>query len=130
MQEKDIAADREGVITYWNAGAERIFGHPAAEALGRSLDLIIPERLRERHWRGWDDVIETGRSRYGDDDLLSVPGQRRDGSALSVEFSIHPVHGTDGILTGFAATMRDVTARWEQLRELRRKLADRAAPAE
>lgn len=122
-----IAADGEGVITFWNAGAERVFGYTGEEALGSSLDLIIPERLRERHWHGWRDVMRTGRSRYGDDDLLSVPSQRQDGRPLSVEFTIHPIHGPGGTLAGIAATLRDVTARFNQMRELRKRLADQDA---
>lgn len=123
-----VAADAEGVITFWNAGAERIFGFPADEAVGSSLDLIIPERLRDRHWQGWRQVMATGRSRYTDDDLLSVPGRRRDGTPLSVEFTIHPLTGPDGSLTGIAATLRDVTARFEELRALRKELARRDKP--
>src|SRR5215468_933549 len=71
-----VAADREGIIRFWNRGAERIFGHAAAAAIGRSLDLIIPERLRQRHWDGYRHTMETGQSRYGDGDLLSVPALR------------------------------------------------------
>lgn len=119
-----LAADTDGTITYWNAGAERIFGHTRDEAVGSSLDLIIPERLRERHWQGWREVVRTGRSRYGDGDLLGVPSHRRDGTSISVEFTIHPIWGDGGVMTGIAATLRDVTARFNQLRELRKKLAD------
>ena len=68
-----IAADRDGIICFWNPGAERMFGHVSGEAIGRSLDLIIPERLRQRHWDGFRQTMETGRSRYGEGDLLSVP---------------------------------------------------------
>ena len=118
-----VAADTAGVITYWNAGAERIFGYPAAEARGASLDLIIPERLRDRHWQGWRRVMDTGRSRYGDADVLAVPGRRRDGTPLSVEFSLHPVRDPDGAVRGIAATLRDVTARFTEVRQLRRELA-------
>ena len=118
-----VAAGTDGVITFWNSGAERIFGHAAAEAIGRSLDLIIPERLRDRHWAGWQQVIATGQSRYGAADLLSVPGVRRDGTTVSVEFTIHPVHDASGQLLGLAATMRDVTQRFNELRELRRRAA-------
>ncbi len=124
-----IAADREGVIGFWNAGAERIFGYSCDEATGRSLDLIIPERLRERHWEGWSRVVATGESRYGAGDLLSVPSRHRDGTRLSLEFTIHPLHDPAGGLLGIAATLRDVTARFEEIRDLRRKLAERnAAP--
>jgi PAS domain S-box-containing protein len=118
-----VAAGTDGVITFWNAGAERIFGHAPAEAVGQSLDLIIPERLRDRHWAGWQQVIATGQSRYGAADLLAVPGVRQDGSTVSVEFTIHPVRDADGQLLGLAATMRDVTQQFNELRELRRRAA-------
>jgi PAS domain S-box-containing protein len=123
-----IAADREGVIGFWNAGAERIFGYPRDEAVGQSLDLIIPERFRERHWAGWRRVVEAGQSRYGAGDLLSVPSQQRDGSKLSIEFTIHPVHDPAGGLQGIAATVRDATPHFEEIRALRRKLAERQDP--
>ncbi|MBV8755379.1 MAG: PAS domain-containing protein [Hyphomicrobiales bacterium] len=118
-----VATDRDGVITFWNPGAERIFQHAAAEAVGRSLDLIIPERLRARHWSGYRQFIATGRSRYGEGDLLAVPGVRKDGSRVSLEFTIVPLTDPDGRIAGVAALMRDVTARFEETRELRRKLA-------
>jgi len=118
-----IATDRQGVILFWNPGAERIFQYLQNEAVGQSLDLIIPERLRARHWSGYGQFIETGRSRYGDGDLLAVPGVRKDGSRLSLEFTIVPLKDADGRIEGVAALMRDVTARFEETRELRRKLA-------
>ena len=118
-----VAADREGVIRFWNPGAERIFQYPAGEAVGKSLDLIIPERLRARHWSGWRRVMETGQSRYGEGDLLAVPGMRRDGTRISLEFTIVPLKDDAGRIGGIAAVMRDVTARFEELRELRRRLA-------
>jgi PAS domain S-box-containing protein len=118
-----IATDRDGVILFWNPGAERIFQYLASEAIGRSLDLIIPERLRARHWSGYRHFMETGRSRYGDGDLLAVPGMRKDGTRLSLEFTVVALKGADGRIDGVAALMRDVTARFEETRELRRKLA-------
>jgi PAS domain S-box-containing protein len=117
-----IAADRDGIIRFWNPGAERIFGHAASEAVGRSLDLIIPERLRQRHWDGYRHTIATGQSRYGEADLLSVPALRRDGATLSVEFTIVPLKA-DGQIVGIVAIMRDATKRFEEMRALRRKLA-------
>src|SRR5688572_2824260 len=81
-----IYADREGAIRYWNAGAERVFGFAAAEALGQSLDLIIPEKQRRLHWAGYDAVMASGQSRYGSGDLLSVPALTKDGRRISVEF--------------------------------------------
>ena len=95
-----IATDREGVIQIWNAGAERIFGYTAEEATGPSLDLILPERLRSRHWQGHRQVIETGESRYGHGDLLSVPSMRKDGEKISVEFTIVPLKDEAGRMSG------------------------------
>jgi PAS domain S-box-containing protein len=115
-----IAADAAGVIRLWNPGAERIFGFAEQEALGRSLDLIIPERLRQRHWHGYRQVMQTGRSRYGAGDLLAVPGVHKDGRRISLEFTIALLRSDDGGITGIAAVLRDVTARFEELRALRK----------
>ena len=118
-----VAADDKGVIRFWNPGAERLFGYSAEEALGRSLDLIIPERLRGRHWEGFQRVMVTGESRYGEADLLAVPALRRDGATISVEFTVVPLH-SGGRMIGMAAVMRDVTKRFEETRALKRKLAE------
>jgi PAS domain S-box-containing protein len=120
-----IYADAAGLIRFWNKGAQRIFGFSAEEALGQSLDLIIPEKLRERHWQGYRAVIESGKSRYGTGDLLAVPGIRKDGTRVSLEFTIVPFVGRDGRLQGIAAVLRDVTARFEELQRLRKELAAR-----
>jgi PAS domain S-box-containing protein len=118
-----VATDRDGRIVFWNPGAERIFGFAAREAVGQSLDLIIPENLRARHWEGFRHVMETGTSRYGHGDLLSVPGLTRDGRRISVEFTIVMLRDGERI-AGTVAVMRDVTKRFEEVRELRRKLAE------
>ena len=118
-----IAADAAGVILFWNPGAERIFGFTAAEAIGQSLDLIIPEALRQRHWQAYHQVMRTGQSRYGQGDLLAVPGVRKDGKRISLEFTITPLRTGDGSLKGTGAILRDVTARFEELRSLRRRAA-------
>ncbi|MFE7117477.1 PAS domain S-box protein, partial [Streptomyces sp. NPDC057654] len=81
-----VITDREGLIRYWNQGAERIFGFSAAEVEGRSLDVIIPEKHRQRHWDGYRTAMEKGTSRYGADDLLAVPALAADGRKLSIEF--------------------------------------------
>ena len=119
-----VAADRDGVIRFWNPGAERIFGHTSDEAIGRSLDLIIPERLRQRHWDGFRQTMETGRSRYGEGDVLSVPALRKDGTTISVEFTIVLLKSEPVGIRGIVAIMRDVTQRFEEMRQLRRKLAE------
>jgi PAS domain S-box-containing protein len=119
-----LYAERDGVIRYWNAGAERLFGFPAAEAIGQSLDIIVPERLRDRHWKGWDHVLETGVTRYGGADTLSVPASRKDGSTVSVDFTIQMVRDEAGKILGFAAILRDVTARFEREKALGKKLKE------
>src|SRR4051812_23042650 len=119
-----IATDRGGVVTFWNPGAERIFGFSSAEAVGQPLDLIIPDNLRARHWSGYRHAMETGESRYGHGDLLSVPGLTRDGRRISVEFTIVMLRDAQQRPAGTAAILRDVSKRFEETRELRRKLAD------
>lgn len=122
-QDAIIYADRDGVIRLWNAGAEAIFGHSAADALGQSLDLIIPERLQPRHWEGWHRVMETGETRYGRE-LLAVPGLRADGTRISLEFSIAMLRDDAGAIAGIAAILRDVSARREEDIALRKRLAE------
>jgi len=123
MADAIVYADAEGVIRVWNRGATRIFGFAEAEALGRSLDLIVPENLRERHWQGYRATMRTGQSRYGNGQILSVPAVRKDGTRVSVEFTIVPFTDNAGRMIGIAAIMRDATARFEELRALRRQLA-------
>lgn len=122
-QDAIVYADRDGVIRFWNRGAERIFGFASAEAVGQRLDLIIPPNLRARHWEGFETTMKTGQSRYGAGDLLSVPALRQDGRRISVEFTIVPFHDAGGTIIGIGAVMRDVTARFEELKELRRRAA-------
>jgi PAS domain S-box-containing protein len=115
-----VIADAGGVIRYWNAACERIFGFTGAEARGQSLDIIIPPNLRTRHWQGWQETMRTGTTRYGAGDLLSVPALRKDGTRLSVEFSILPFRDAGGTITAMGAIMRDVTKRFEELKALRK----------
>jgi PAS domain S-box-containing protein len=117
-----VFADREGTIRLWNAGAEAVFGFSKREALGKPLEIIIPERLRERHSEGYRRVMQTGESRYSQD-LLAVPALRKDGSRISIEFSIAVVSSDAGAILGAAAIIRDVTARWERDRALKQKVA-------
>jgi PAS domain S-box-containing protein len=119
-----IAADRKGIIVFWNPGAERIFGHASDAAIGQSLDIIIPERLRKRHREGYQRVMENGESRYGYGDVLAVPGMKKNGGKVSIEFTIIPLRDGNGALTGVAAIMRDVTKRVEEMRALKKQLAE------
>lgn len=116
-----LYTDRAGIIRYWNAGCERMFGFSAAEALDRSLEIIIPETLRERHNRGHAETMRTGHTKYAAGDLLSVPALRKDGQRISVEFSIIPFRDANGDMRGLAAIMRDVTRRFEEMKALRRQ---------
>jgi PAS domain S-box-containing protein len=119
-----IYADAEGKIQVWNEGAQRIFGFAANEAIGQTLDVIIPTNLRERHWTGFDQTMRTGESRYGAGDLLAVPAMRKDGTRISVEFTIVPFRDSSGRMEGIAAVLRDITPRFEELRTLRRQVAE------
>jgi PAS domain S-box-containing protein len=119
-----MASDVEGKIMFWNPGATRIFGFDATEALGQSLDLIIPEKLRARHWQGYRHVIATGHSRYSEGDLLSVPALTKDGRRISVEFTIAILRDDQGNMIGMASVMRDSTARFEEMKSLRRRIAE------
>jgi PAS domain S-box-containing protein len=121
-----IAAGHDGIICFWNPGAERVFGYARGDAIGRSLDLIVPERLRERHWDGYRTTIATGKSRYGDGDVLSVPALHQNGTTISVEFTIIPLTNESGAMIGLAAICRDVTKRFEETRALKRRLAEAA----
>jgi PAS domain S-box-containing protein len=122
IPEAVIFADREGMVRLWNGAAETMFGYSADEALGQSLDLIVPERFRARHWEGYRHVMATGVTSYGQR-LLAVPAMRKDGQRISIEFSIALLKDERGEVTGAAAVIRDVTARWQAERELKRRLA-------
>jgi PAS domain S-box-containing protein len=117
-----IAADKSGIIRFWNPGAERVFGFRSAEAIGQSLDIIIPERLRQRHWEGYDRTMKTGRTRYGEGDTLAVPAVREDSEQISIEFTVALLQDRSGQLLGIAAILRDVTKRYEQIRALKQQL--------
>jgi len=116
-----LFADRDGRIRLWNTGAEAMFGYRADEALGQSLDLIIPERQRARHWEGWEKVMATGVTRYGRD-VLAVPAMRKDGSRISIEFNILLLRTDAGEILGAAALIQDVTARWQREKEMKARL--------
>ncbi|WP_055533794.1 PAS domain S-box protein [Streptomyces graminilatus] len=124
-----VVIDGDGLIRFWNRGAERVFGFSAADVDGRSLDVIIPERHRKRHWDGFREAMERGTTRYGDADLLNVPALAADGRKLSIEFSVVLLPAPDGG-TYVGAVIRDVTARHERERQRERELALRRAEAE
>jgi PAS domain S-box-containing protein len=117
-----VVADSDGVITFWNNAATRIFGWSATEAVGRSLDLIIPERFRERHWAGYRNTMATGHTSYGDR-LLEVPALHRDGHTVSIAFTVTLLFAGGTAPRAIAAVVRDDTARWHERRRLRAELA-------
>jgi PAS domain S-box-containing protein len=123
-----VYADEHGVIRFWNRGAERIFGFAEAETLGNTLDLIIPENLRGRHWQGYAATMESGTTRYGTGEILAVPAMHKEGQRISIEFTILPFRDRTGGMQGIAAILRDVSARFEQMRALRRQLTERSTP--
>ena len=123
MPDAVIYADGEGIIQFWNYGAERIFGYAEREALGQSLDIIVPENLRQRHWMGYQKTMRTGETRYGASDLLAVPAIGKDGTRISVEFTILPFHDDVGRMVGIAAVVRDVTRRFEEMKQLRKEIS-------
>ncbi|HEY3539880.1 MAG: PAS domain-containing protein [Trinickia sp.] len=123
-----VVSDAEGSITLWNPAAERMFGFTEQEALGQSLDLIIPQRLQQRHWDGYRKTMETGQTRYGND-VLKVPAVHKDGRALSIAFTVALLHSADGALTGIVAVIRDETSRFQEDRNLRKRLAELEARA-
>jgi PAS domain S-box-containing protein len=118
-----IVTDASGAIRYWNRASEAMFGHSPEQAMGASLDIIIPEKLRERHWEGYWRVMATGETRYAGR-MLAVPALRADGSRISVEFTVTLLRDPGGSLWGIGAILRDVTARWEQQRALAQELKD------
>jgi PAS domain S-box-containing protein len=118
-----VVCDARGTVTLWNPAAERMFGYTEEEALGQPLDIIIPERLRKRHWDGYFKTMETGVTRYGHD-VLRVPAVDKDGRALSIAFTVALLEGADGKVEAIVAIIRDETRRFEEDRALRRRLAE------
>ncbi len=119
-----ILGDAKGIIRLWNTGAEALFGFTAEEAVGQSMDLIIPERLRGRHWDGYHKLMATGASRYGSGDLLAVPAVTKSGHTISIEFTIQMLKGAAGEIVGPVATIRDVTKRFQREKEMARRLKE------
>lgn len=118
-----VVSDANGAINLWNPAAEHLFGFTKAEALGNSLDLIIPERLRERHWAGYRKTMASGETRYGHD-LLRVPAVHKDGRALSIAFTVGLLYGPQREVQGIVAAIRDETTRFAEERNLLKRLAE------
>jgi PAS domain S-box-containing protein len=114
-----VYTDDLGIIRYWNKGAARIFGYSETEALGHSLDIIIPETLRQRHWDGYRRMMATGESRHSATELLSVPAQTKSGATVSIQFTVAPVRDESRKLCGIVALLRDITRDYLEMKRLR-----------
>lgn len=118
-----VVCDAAGAIVFWNAAATRIFGFTQDDAVGRSLDLIIPPRQQQRHWDGYHKTMATGETRYGSD-VLRVPALHKEGKPLSIALTVALLHAPDGKVAAIAAVVRDDTARWSEERALRARLRE------
>lgn len=128
MGDAVIVADRAGTIVFWNAASTRIFGFTEDEAMGQNLTLITPQRLQQRHSLGFEHSMATGTTKYGTT-LLKVPATHKDGRTLSIAFSVAMLFDAQHKVTGIAAVIRDETQRFQEERELRKKLAEYEKPA-
>jgi len=118
-----VASDASGAITLWNPAAQRMFGFTETEALGQSLDIIIPQRQQQRHWDGYQKTMATGQTKYGND-VLRVPAVHKDGRGLSIAFTVAMLHTLDKKVAAIVAVIRDETARFTEDRNLRKRLME------
>jgi PAS domain S-box-containing protein len=118
-----VASDAGGAIVLWNPAAQRMFGFTEAEALGQSLDIIIPQRQQQRHWDGYHQTMATGKTRYGND-VLRVPAVHKDGHTLSIAFTVALLHTPDGKVSAIVAVIRDETSRFAEERNLKKRLTE------
>jgi len=123
MGDAVVVCDVKGHVIVWNPGAERIFGWTAAEALGQRMDMIVPERLRKRHWDGYDQSMATGKTKYAHD-VLRVPAVDKAGRAMSIAFTVFMMHGPDGKVSACGSVIRDETDRFAEDRALKKRLAE------
>ncbi|MFS2003104.1 PAS domain S-box protein [Duganella sp. CT11-25] len=123
-----VVCDAEGAIVVWNDAAVRMFGFTREDALGKSLDLIIPERQRQRHWDGYNKSMATGETRYGSD-VLRVPALHKEGRTLSIAFTVAMLYDAERKVTAIVAVVRDETVRWGEERQMRTRLAQLEAAA-
>ncbi|MDO9277103.1 MAG: PAS domain S-box protein [Polaromonas sp.] len=118
-----VIADASGAITLWNPAAERIFGFTDSEALGKSLDIITPQRLQHRHWEGYHKTMATGITKYGND-VLRVPAVHKDGHSLSIAFTVALLYAADQKVSAIVAVIRDETSRFEDERNLKKRITE------
>jgi len=118
-----MVCDAQGAIVLWNPACERMFGHSQAEVLGQTMDMIIPERLRKRHWEGYEKTMATGITKYGQD-VLRVPAVHKDGHSMSIAFTVAMLYTPEGKVSAIASVIREETARFNDERSLKKRLAD------
>ena len=118
-----MVCDAQGAIVLWNPACERLFGHSEAEVLGKTMDMIIPERLRKRHWEGYEKTMATGITKYGHD-VLRVPAVNKQGDTLSIAFTVAMLHADDGKVSAIVSIIRDETSRFNEERALRKRLTE------
>ena len=118
-----MVCDAQGAILLWNPACERLFGHTEAEVLGKTMDMIIPERLRKRHWEGYEKTMATGITKYGHD-VLRVPAVDKQGRTMSIAFTVAMLHSPDGKVSAIAAIIRDETSRFNDERALKKRVAE------
>ena len=122
-QDAIVLTNADGVIQIWNLGANKMFGYSPEEAVGQTLDIIIPDRFRDSHWDGFNNTMATGHSKY-EEDMLSVPAIKKDGSRISIEFTIVMSKDDQGIPTGISAIIRDVSERRQQDKQIKDRVAE------
>jgi PAS domain S-box-containing protein len=118
-----MACDAAGKITLWNPASERMFGFTQAEALGQSLDIIIPQRQQARHWEGYHVTMASGKTKYGSS-VLRVPAVHKDGHTLSIAFTVSMMHTLDGKVSAIVAVVRDESVKFAEERALRKQLTE------
>jgi PAS domain S-box-containing protein len=118
-----MVCNAQGAITLWNPACERLFGHAEADVLGKTMDMIIPERLRKRHWDGYEKTMATGITKYGHD-VLRVPAVHKDGHTMSIAFTVAMLYAPDGKVSAIASIIRDESSRFNEERALKKRLAE------
>ena len=118
-----MVCDADGAIVLWNPACERMFGHSEAEVLGKTMDMIIPERLRGRHWDGYHKTMATGVTKYGHD-VLRVPAVDKQGRTLSIAFTVAMLYDAAGKVSAIASIIRDETSRFGEERALKKRVAE------
>jgi PAS domain S-box-containing protein len=116
-----MASDAQGLITLWNPACERMFGFTEADALGKSLDLIIPQRQQKPHWDGYHKTMETGKTKYGND-VLRVPAVHKDGHTLSIAFTVSMLYNPDGSVSAIVAVIRNESVKFAEERALKKRI--------